>query len=325
MPGLPGARLPSEEPIDPSEPICDPHHHIMDRDGIRYSAADLTADLAAGHNVVSTVYVECGTAYRPDGPDHLRPVGEVEFVVSQQVRAGVMAGIVAHANLGLGAAVAEVLDAHLAIAGGRLRGIRFMSAWDPALDNHGRTPGMLADPHVREGIATVGRYGLCLECWMYGHQLGDLADLAWDQPEQVFVLDHLGTPLLGGVGASRRPAILAEWRQGMRKVAACPNVMLKIGGLAMHLQGAPWSRQAPPSSEEMAAFWAPEVDWCLKTFGVGRCMFESNFPIDRLLVDYVTVWNTFKRLVAACSANERRALLHDNAVRTYRLAPVAQD
>jgi L-fuconolactonase len=292
----------------------------MDREWIRYLRGDLLEDLAAGHTVTSTVYVECSASYRISGPVALRPVGEVESVVAQQVPAGIMGGIVARADLALGTAVGGVLDAHLAVAGGRLRGIRYSTAWDARCDNVGRTPGMLRDDRVRAGISVLGRFGLPLDCWLYAHQSDDLRAAAHAFPEQVFILDHLGTPLAGLADPVRRAGVLADWRRRMRQLAGCPNVRLKVGGLAMHVMGAPWTADAAPSSQQIADFWRADVGWCIEAFGPARCMFESNFPIDGMVVDYVTLWNAHKRLAAPYSASERAALLHGTAVSSYRLS-----
>jgi L-fuconolactonase len=310
----------SETAVDPHTPVCDPHHHLMRRDWIRYEITDLLDDLAAGHRVTSTIYVECSSAYRTSGPEALRPVGEVEYVVAQDpVPDGVMSGIVARADLALGDAVHEVIEAHLAAARGRLNGIRFSTAWNERRDNAERIPGMLGDARVRAGITVLGGFGLPLDCWLYAPQLDELCAVARTIPDQVFVLDHLGMPLPGLVAPSARPAVLAEWRRKMSDVASYPNVRLKIGGLAMPVMGAPWTADTPPSSQDIASFWRSDVAACIEAFGPDRCMFESNFPIDGMIVDYVTLWNAFKLLAMPYSADERSALLHDTAVSTYHV------
>lgn len=316
-------KSPAEAPIDPDVPVCDPHHHLMDRKTIRYFAGDLLADLAAGHNIVSTMYVECGEFYRDWGPAHLRAVGEIEYVVAQPVPDGVMAGLVARADLRLGDAVDEVLDALTSAAQGRLRGVRFSAAWDryPPYPNMGRRPHLLAMPEVRAAIARVAGHGLPLDCWVYAHQLDELIGVARAFPDQVFVLDHLGNPVLGGAHWTRRHDVLASWHEQMRAVAGCANVMLKLGGFMMPLQGTPLlsGDSWPQDSAELAGFWAHDVELLIDWFGPDRCLFESNFPVDGLAVDYVRLWNAYKRLAAPYSTREKGMMLHDNAVRIYRL------
>jgi predicted TIM-barrel fold metal-dependent hydrolase len=305
--------------LEPDVPICDPHHHLMDRDWIRYGCADLLEDLAAGHHVTATVYVECSNAYRPDGPAHLRPVGEVEHVIAQPAPPGVMAGIVAHADLGLGPGVQEVLDAHREAAGSRLRGIRFSTAWRAGHDNGSRRPGMLADERVRAGLAVFGDLGLPLDCWMYPDQLDELSALADAFGAQVFVLNHLGAPLAGVATPAERARELAAWRAAMGRLAERPNVLVKIGGLASPPLGAPFAAGQAPTSEQIAEFWMPHVGWCIEEFGPGRCMAESNFPVDGMVADYVTVWNALKLLTASCARPDRAAVLHDTATSVYQL------
>ncbi|MGO8856807.1 MAG: amidohydrolase family protein [Steroidobacteraceae bacterium] len=311
----------AEAVLHAAQRICDPHHHLMDNAWARYQLEDLLTDLRSGHRVVSTVYVEAGAPYRSEGPESLRPVGEVEYVRGLDAPEGVMAGIVAFADLRLGSNVEAVLDAQEAAGKGRLRGIRFMTAWDPHPElnflSYKPTAGLLRDPTVLQAIKQVGRRGLPLDCWMYAHQLDDLIAAARALPDQVFVLDHMGTPLVAGPYADRREHVFVEWRLRMSELAACSNVRLKIGGLALEMQGAPWARGTWPNSEEIAAFWRDHVLWCVEKFGASRCMFESNFPIDRLVVRYVSLWNAYKRMVAHLSPGERDDLFYGTAHCTY--------
>jgi predicted TIM-barrel fold metal-dependent hydrolase len=310
------------EPIlDAAQKICDPHHHLMDNEWARYRLEDLLADLQRGHRVVSTIYVEAGAPYRSEGVESLRPVGEVEYVRGLDAPECVMAGIVAFADLRLGSNIEAVLEAQETAARGRLCGIRFMTAWDPHPElnflSYRPTPGLLRDSTVLRAIKHIGRRELPLDCWMYAHQLGDLLAAARALPDQIFVLDHMGTPLVAAPYAGRLEQVFAEWRQRMSELAGCSNVRLKIGGLALKIQGAPWRRGTWPDSEEIAAFWREHVLWCIEQFGANRCMFESNFPIDRLVVRYVSLWNAYKRIVAGCSPDERDQLFHGTAHRTY--------
>ncbi len=312
-----------EAPLPIDLPICDPHHHLWEYPDSVYLVDDLRAD-AAGFPVTSTVFIECGSAYRTDGPPARRPVGETEWVAAMAPDDGVTAGIVGFADLTLGAAVTDVLAAHVEAGGGRFRGVRHASAWDPSPDideSHSKPPPALFGlPAFRDGFRALGRVGLSFDAWLYFTQLPELVDLAQACPEVVIVLDHLGGPIGIGPYADRRDEVLTTWRASMRDVAACENVVLKLGGIGMPIYGAKWHRRAePPHSEEVAAVWGPEMRWCIELFGVDRCMFESNFPVDRRSFSYATCWNAFLRISEDLSDSERRSLFHDTATRTYRL------
>ncbi len=320
-----------EEPVDGLVPICDPHHHLWDHPGSRYLLAELRADTSAGHNVVSTVFVECMSGYRSDGPPELRPVGETEFVAdiaaaSAQSRAegAVIGGIVGFADLTLGEAVAPVLDAHVEAGIGLFRGIRHAATFDTSPDiRNGHTdppPGLLADEAFGRGLATLGAKGLTFDAWVYHHQLAEVADLARRHPDVPIVLDHLGGPLGIGPYTGRRDEVLEDWRAAMIDVAACPNVSLKLGGIGMSMFGLGFHRRdEPPSSDDLAAAWGEPIRWCIERFGVDRAMFESNFPVDRRSCSYTVLWNAFQKITAGASEEERRALFHDTAARFYRV------
>ena len=312
-----------EAPLVPDLAICDPHHHLWEYPDSVYLPPDLRADGAA-LNITSTVFVECGSAYRTSGPERMAPVGETTWVAEVATGDGTARGIVGFADLTAGAAVDEVLAAHLDAGGGRFRGIRHASAWDesPAIrESHTKPPpGLLLQPDFRAGLAAVGRAGLSFDAWLYHPQLPELLDLARALPEVSMVLDHLGGPLGIGPYAGREAEVRVAWQASMRQLASCPNVTVKLGGIGMPIYGRGWHRRPePPTSEEVARAWGPDVRWLIETFGSDRCMFESNFPVDRRSFGYHTCWNAFIRMVEGCSDHERRQLFHDNAVRVYRL------
>jgi predicted TIM-barrel fold metal-dependent hydrolase len=321
----------AEEALDPDVAICDPHHHLWDHPTDRYLLEELRADTGAGHRVERTVFVECTSAYRQDGPEALRPVGETDFVAaiaaeSERTAAdgAIIAGIVGFADLRLGDAVEEVLAAHVAAGGGRFRGIRHASSWDadPGIRNAHTDPppGLLADPSFRVGLAVLGRAGLRFDAWHYHPQIPELVDLARAHPEVPIVLDHLGGPLGIGPYARRREEVREVWRGSMEELATCENVSVKLGGIGMPIYGLGWhQRPEPPTSEELAVAWGPDIRFCIEAFGVDRCMFESNFPVDRRSCTYVVLWNAFKRIVADASPDERAALLSGTATAFYGL------
>ncbi len=316
--------LRQEAVIDPETAIVDPHHHLWDRGGHTYLPAQFAQD-AASHHLLASAYVECLSQYRSSGAEHLRPVGETEFVAEQAAAfgQGIAAAIIAFADLSLGGVVDAVLDAHADAAGGRLRGVRYSTAWDadPAIHAAYPTrPGMLREPKVLAGASRLGRRGLVFDAWAYFHQLGDVAHLALACPELTVVVNHAGGVLGLGTYANQRDEIFMQWRTALQTLGPLPNVVLKFGGLAMPLAGFGWRKlPQPPSSSMLANAWRPYFETCLEVFGVQRCMFESNFPVDRSGCSYTVLWNAFKRLAAPLSSDERAALCAGTARRTYRL------
>lgn len=322
----------TEAALEPEIPICDAHHHLWldtGHTGWPYTLADLHTDTGAGHNVVRTVFLECGAEYRTDGPSHLKCVGETEFVRQQaEVSAGSgqaeIAAIISSADLSLGAGpTEEILSAHEAAGGGRFRGIRYITAndADPKLAMGRSAP--MDDPAYRAGVAKVGEMGHTFDTMVYHPQLKELAAVARACPGTTMVVNHLGAPLGVGPYKDRRDEVLAVWREGMAELAACPNTYLKLGGIGMPMYGFRWDRQdKPPTSEELAAPWADPVRWVIDQFSPARCFFESNFPVDMRGAGYVVLWNAFKRIAAGYSADEKKDLFHNSAARAYRIDQV---
>ena len=322
-----------QEPIiEPERVICDPHHHLWDNKRSRYLLDELLADTDSGHNVVSTVFVECAAMYRADGPEALRPVGETEFVngiaaMSASGGYGTMracAGIVSFADLTLGSAVGEVLDAHMA-ASHRFRGIRHASGWDPSPDvgNSHTNPSqhLLLDRGFREGFAELAPRGLSFEAWLYHAQIPELIDLARAFPDTTIVFDHFGGPLGIGPYEGRREAILGQWRADVAELARCQNVYAKLGGILMPINGFGFhKRTVPANSDEIVAATSRYYRHAIDCFGVRRCMLESNFPVDKASCSYPVLYNAFKKLVIDASEAEKTWLFHDTAVAAYRLA-----
>jgi predicted TIM-barrel fold metal-dependent hydrolase len=315
--------------IDPDLPICDPHHHLWERPPRDYLLGELLHDIQSGHNVVTTVAVECRYSYRQAGPDELRPVGETEFLdkVAYQVGADpviktrVAAAIVAHTNLTLGDNAAAVLEAHRAASPGRFRGIRHSTIWDAsgALRSDA-PPGLLGDSQFRRGFARLGKLNLSFDAWLYYPQLPELVDLARAFPQVTIILDHIGAPLGVGPYAGKRDEVFRAWSRGIAALASCPNVFVKLGGVGSLRSGYDWHERAvKPSSVELAAALRPYFEWCIDKLGADRCMFESNFPVEKLSTSYVNLWNSFKRITENYSAGERAALFHDTAARVYRI------
>lgn len=342
------------EPIlEPDLAIVDPHHHLWDlrpllrafpepRDDFiatvaltpYYTFDELLADATSGHNVIATVFMECGAFYRAGAGNALKVVGEVEYVngVAAQGASGLYgkfrpcAAIVGHADLLLGAAVGEVLDAQMAVTP-RFKGIRYRGAWDadPAVlgagSNH--APQLYAEPRFREGFAELAKRGLSFDAWVLEPQIGDVTALARAFPDVSIILDHCGTPLNTASYRGRLAERFETWRSAIRELATCPNVSVKLGALAMSQCGMP--EQGPAagySSEALAPLWKPYIETCIEAFGPNRGMFESNYPVDKWGASYPVLWNTFKRLTTGASDDEKHALYADTAARVYGIEDV---
>ncbi len=321
-------RASREDPLEPGLAIIDAHHHFSEHWG-GYLPADLLAD-GAGHDIRATVYVQCGWSYRADGPAALQPVGETEAVVAvthdtnqRQQQTRVAAAIVGYADLRLGEAVDEVLAAQVAAGQGRFRGVRNSGAWHGSF-RHGvlarPMQGLFADAAFRKGYAQLARHGLGFDAWVYHPQLQEVFELACAFPCIPLVLDHIGGVLGVAEYQGQTGRAMREWLPWIQRLSACPNVVVKIGGLGTAVFGHDFAaRSAPPSSLEIADAWRPWVEPVLAHFGAGRCMFESNFPVDRSAAGYGVVWNAFKRLAAGASEQDKRLLFHDTAARVYRI------
>ncbi len=324
-----------QEPIiDADRPIIDPHHHLWHSPGINgaYLHDNLWADTDSGHKIEKTVFIECGANYHKSGPEHLRSVGETEFVAAQAQlsreqnngQQAQISGIVAHTDLRL-PNLEEVMASHAASSTGLLRGIRHAGARDPhpqALMIAGRAPqGLYADPDFRRGVALLGQLGYSFDTWHYHHQNADFAALAQAAPDTTMVLDHFGTPLGVGPYATEREAIFKAWQQDIATIAGCSNVVAKLGGLAMPDNGFGWHEgTTPPNSDACVAAQARYYHHTIECFGPERCMFESNFPVDRLSLSYPILWNGLKKIAASYSDSEQHAMFYGTAERVYRLA-----
>lgn len=332
--------LTTEAILEPELPICDPHHHFWDRRAERvpyqrYLLDELLADITGGHNLRSTVFIECRSMYRERGSvtDEWRPVGEVEFVqgIAAASASGLYgapraaAAIIGHANLNLGEKVAPVLDALQAASPNRFRGIRHSATWDPhpEVENTAahKMPGQLASDIFRTGARVLARKGMSLEGWVYHPQLPELAAFAKAVPELTIILNHVGGLLRTGPYGNRDEDVMATWRNGIAAVAACPNVVVKLGGIGMTRTGFDWhTRHKPIGSEALASDMAPILSYCIEKFTPARCMFESNFPVDKVSFSYNVMYNAFKRFSKNYSASERAAMFHDTAARVYKIA-----
>jgi predicted TIM-barrel fold metal-dependent hydrolase len=325
----------NEEAINPDLPIVDTHHHIWNESPRAifdpYTTQELIQDkVGSGHNVVATVMVDSHAQHSLEGPEAFRPVGETVYCekVAQEAEkaggriAGVCAAIVPYADLRLGAAVGEVLDAH-ADASPRFRGIRYMLAMVPELPPiYGATEeGISRTPEFRAGFAELARRGLSFEHWVFQPQHDEVLDLARAFPDTPIVLNHLGGPMGHGRYKGKREEGFQDWKRSMTALASCPNIVVKLGGTYV-CQTSPedigWPAR-PASSEEMAEINGDYILTAIDLFSPSRCMFESNFPVDMLYTSYGNLWNSFKRVVSGFSHDEQLALFSETAKRVYKL------
>lgn len=343
----------TEKILDPDLPIIDPHHHLWDwpeallssrpdqqhgfnevlRRAMRYLFHEFMADLSSGHNIRATVFVQCTAMYKADGPEHFKPIGETEFVngIAAMSASGLFgdtrmcAGIVGHVDLTAGAIVSEVLEGHLRAGGGRFRGIRHTASYDADPDVLGPLnrvgAGLYATEEFRQGYSQLGKYGMSFDSWLLEPQIPDLYELAKAHPNIPVILDHVGTPLGLASYKGKREERFPIWRENIKKLAQLPHVNVKLGGLAMPFCNFPSFLQSPPaSSAQLASEWRPYIEACIEAFGVERCMFESNFPVDLGSCSYPILWNAFKVLAKNYSPAEKTALFSGTAKRVYRLA-----
>ncbi len=317
--------LKSEDVIDPDQPIFDCHHHLWDRPEGLYGAEELAQDVADGHNILASLYVQCRTGYRQNGPDPMRPVGEVETILDWcKAQPRLPIGLVAFADLQLGADVEPVLQALKQAGGGYVRGIRNTTAWhpDPVVRSNPRPAedGLLRTPAFLSGARAVAEAGLTLDIWAYQNQLAEVAALARALPDLTIILDHCGGPLGIGSYSDAPQSAFEDWRKALSEVAKQPNVMIKIGGFGLNVIGYRYAQEhQPPSSKQLAEDWAPHVAVCLDLFGTKRAMFESNFPVDKGQFSYRTLWNAFKRLASPLDTTARNDLFWRTAAHCYKI------
>ncbi|MFL6449937.1 MAG: amidohydrolase family protein [Bryobacteraceae bacterium] len=323
-----------DEPIlEPEIPIVDAGHHLFVRPGIRYLFDDYLADVRAGHRIVASVYIETNSFTRPDGPESMRPLGEIEFAngMGAMSASGVFgdhricAGIVGHADLRLGDEIAAYLDHAIQVAPERFRGIRQGANHHPSEAPYRYMPsrpprGLLLDPAFRAGFRHLATRGLSFDAAVFHHQLPELADLADAFPETAIILNHGGLAVGMDMGSHSRAEVFAEWRNALREIARRPNVVCKVGGLGLPFWGFGFETRADPIGyAELAATWGPYVQTAIEIFGPHRCVMESDYPVESLSCGFVPLWNALKYIVHSATPAEKVALFHGTAARVYRI------
>jgi predicted TIM-barrel fold metal-dependent hydrolase len=319
-----------QEPILlPELPIIDAHHHLWMRDKAPYLLREFATDLNSGHNLVGSVFAECHAMYRPTGPEAMRSVGEMEFIagIAAMSDAGafetqaVCRAAVGNVDLTLGDAVEPVLAALSSASGGRFRGVRASICWDDSDTLHRAAPfaQYLRHAEVRKGIAALARLGYSLDCWLYHPQIPELIEIADAFPDLAIILNHSGTPILGGPYRDRLDEVAQTWGSHMREIARRDNVYLKLGALPAKFSGENKAQGLPPSSDDVAAAWSPWILPTIEWFGAERCMFESNFPVHKNWVSYPVLWNAFKKIAREAGTDEHTSLFAGTAIRAYRM------
>lgn len=320
-----------ERLLDPALPIIDTHFHLSAFDGHPYFLEAFAGDiLASGHNIEAAVFVECGTAYDSDGPEHLRPVGETRYVAATAKRkidglsTRIAPAIVAHADLTLGDRTHEALDAHVSAAEGRMRGIRHRAKWDADPRVKGKysadQPHLYLSPEFGKGMDALASRGLSFDASIYHPQIPDVTALARAHPDVDIILIHCGSPVGHSSYAGREKENHANWLASMKELATCPNAYVKLGGVLMNLANFDFLKAAaPPTSVQLADLWKPYIEPCIELFGAERCMVSSNFPVEKAGFGYRTVWNMFKHVTAGCSASEKDMIFSGTAKQVYRI------
>jgi predicted TIM-barrel fold metal-dependent hydrolase len=291
------------------------------------------ADLNSGHRVYASVYLQCRAMYDAEASMEMAPVGETSFAAGVAAMAAsgdygnhrALAAIVGYAEMRLGAAIQPVLEAHIEAGAGRFKGIRFgtLDHDDPrlALVPFKLPKGLLGSTKFRDAFGLLAPLNLSFDAFCYFTQLDEIYDLARAFPQTTIVLNHTGMPCFMGPYEGKRDEVMSAWRAGLTKVAQCPNVFIKLGALGMaDFFGFDFGRRTEAaSSEELAAAWRPLIIPCIEIFGAERCMFESNFPVDKRSCSYRTIWNVFKRIAANASRDEKSHLFSGAAARAYKL------
>jgi predicted TIM-barrel fold metal-dependent hydrolase len=332
VPALAGnAMVAEEDAIEPDLPIIDCHHHLFDwrephpgRSAYRWP--DLMTDIRrSGHNVTDTIFVECSTMYRTDGPADQRSLGETEYVraVAEQSAAGqdkcrVATAMVGKVDLSVGARAQDILERHMEASNGRFRGVRNSIAWDEfaPLKAMGLRRDLLSDPGFRAGFAALSAMDLNFDVWLFHPQIPELTALARAFPNARIILNHVGSPLGIGPYADQK-LVFSNWKAAMADLAKSENVHVKLGGL-----GPFWPPRHTPEnahSKILAREWKPYIETVIEYFDIKRCMFESNWPSNQSISSYGTIWNAFKRITERYSLHEKTALYRETAVICYQL------
>ena len=325
-----------EDPISPNIPIIDPHHHLWDVGFGRYYIEELLEDInSSGHNIVSTVYIMSSSnteIYSKDGLEEFKPLNEIEFATSEGKRADLIpnnkvkvnASIVGSVDLTYGNKLQPVLEKAVNISEGRLKGIRMLLAshTDPRISSGAVKSdlGLMLHPNFIDGAKCIENANLSLDFWIYHTQLNEMEKIARSLPDLTIILNHIGGPIHLGEYEGKQAATHREWRSAMMRLSRIPNINVKLGGLGMAVNGAKFhNNKFPPNSVQLSDVWKPWIYETIDMFGFDRCMFESNFPVDKGSCSYGALWNAFKILAKDMSDDEINKLFSKNAAKIYKI------
>lgn len=324
-----------DEPVlEPDLPIVDSHIHLFDLPGNRYMVEDYLADAQGGHNVLAAVYCETQAFSRTDGPEWMRPLGEVEFAngvaamtaTGRYGRCVVGAGIIGHANLTFGSRIGELLDRCMEAAPERYRGVRHVTLDYPDerpfqfIMTYRPPAGVLETPGFPLGLAELQKRGLTYDAAIYDPSLPRLTELVDRFPDLTVVLNHIGNFVGVDMSKEERAEQFRRLSGNLRRLAERPNVSCKVGGLGMPQVGFGFERRDDPLGYvELAEAWRPHVDLAIEAFGTHRCLIESNFPPDGRSGGFVPTLNAYKHILRGLSSDEKLDVFARNAARTYRL------
>jgi predicted TIM-barrel fold metal-dependent hydrolase len=331
--------LVEEAPLEPDLPIIDAHVHIwpdrftplVEHFGKGMSEDFLRGIERSGHDIRAGVHVTIQANHRDDLPPEMIPVAETAFLEEEGRKLEALgprtpmltAGIVAGVDMLLGDDVERVLDAHCAASPDRIRGVRHPVAWHPSplIPFTEERGGILIEPAFIDAARHVARRDLSLDVFVFYNQLPDVMALARAVPDLPIVLNHSGGIITDPRFADQALEIISEWRASMRALAACENVVVKLGGMGMPpLAGNYWTQhEQPPTSQHHADWQRPYVMHIIDNFAVDRVMFQSNFPTEKPSANYGIVWNAFKRIAQGFGASEKSKMFFENAKTTYRL------
>ena len=325
-----------EDPISPNIPIIDPHHHLWDVGFGRYYIEELLEDInSSGHNILSTVYIMSSSnteIYSKDGLEEFKPLKEIEFATSEGKRADLIpnnkvkvnASIVGSVDLTYGNKLQPVLEKAVNISEGRLKGIRMLLAshTDPRISSGAVKSdlGLMLHPNFIDGAKCIQNANLSLDFWIYHTQLNEMEKIARSLPDLTIILNHIGGPIHLGEYEGKQAATHREWRSAMMRLSRIPNINVKLGGLGMAVNGAKFhNNKFPPNSVQLSDVWKPWIYETIDMFGFDRCMFESNFPVDKGSCSYGALWNAFKILAKDMSDDEINKLFSKNAAKIYKI------
>ena len=325
-----------EDPILPNIPIIDPHHHLWDVGFGRYYIEELLEDInSSGHNIVSTVYIMSSSntkIYSKDGLEEFKPLTEIEFATSEGKRADLIpnnrvkvnASIVGSVDLTYGNKLQPVLEKAVNISEGRLKGIRMLLAshTDPRISSGAVKSdlGLMLHPNFIDGAKCIQDANLSLDFWIYHTQLNEMEKIARALPDLTIILNHIGGPIHLGEYEGKQAATHREWRSAMMRLSRIPNINVKLGGLGMAVNGAKFhNSKFPPNSVQLSDVWKPWIYETIDMFGFDRCMFESNFPVDKGSCSYGSLWNAFKIIARDMSDDEINKLFSKNAAKIYKI------